>query len=84
MDAWTRSIGRWSPRFRQFLTTPIVLTPCVERGYRAIRIEGRLGLAAVVSGAVTKVASHIIPSWNQILLFLRQMARLREIAGATA
>ena len=25
------------------LTMPIVFTPCVERGYRAIRFEGRLG-----------------------------------------
>jgi len=43
--------------FRQLLTSPIVFTPFVERGYRAIRFEGRLGLDAVFSGMVTKLAS---------------------------
>jgi hypothetical protein len=30
------------------------------------------------------VASPSIPSWNQILSFLRQMAQLRELAGSAA
>jgi site-specific DNA recombinase len=44
--------------FRELLTTPIRFTPCVERGFRAIRFEGRLGLAAVFGGQmVTNLAS---------------------------
>jgi hypothetical protein len=40
------------------LTAPIQLTPVVERGYRAIRFEGRIGLAAVFGAAmVTNMAS---------------------------
>ena len=43
--------------FRELLTTPIQCTPGVEKGYRAIRFSGRLGLAAVFGGVVTNVAS---------------------------
>ena len=44
--------------FRQLLTNPIVFTPFVDqRGFRAIRFEGRLELEAVFGGVVTKLAS---------------------------
>jgi site-specific DNA recombinase len=36
--------------FRQLLTTPIRCTPCVVNGFRAIRFEGRIGLAAIFGG----------------------------------
>ena len=42
--------------FRQLLTAPILFTPFIERGCRAIRFEGRIGLATIL-GLVTKVAS---------------------------
>jgi hypothetical protein len=39
--------------FRQLLAAPIQFTPFVdERGYRAIRFEGRWGLEAVFGGVV--------------------------------
>lgn len=53
----------------------------VERGYEAIRFEGRVGLAAVFGAVwVTNMASPSIPSWNQIHEFLQEMRRLRESA----
>jgi hypothetical protein len=59
------------------LASPIVFTPFVERGYRAIRFDGRLGLGAVFSGVVTKLASLMPASWNQIVPWLRQIDGLR-------
>ena len=38
--------------FRALLTEPIRFTPCVERGYRAIRFTGRIELAAMFGGEV--------------------------------
>jgi hypothetical protein len=38
--------------FRKLLTAPIRLTPCMERGYRAVRFEGRIGLATIFGGLV--------------------------------
>src|SRR5262245_9357354 len=38
--------------FRRLLTAPILFTPVVDRGRRAIRFEGRIGLAAVFGGQV--------------------------------
>lgn len=44
--------------FRELLTGPIRFKPFVERGYRAIRFQGRLGLEAVFGGnLVTNLAS---------------------------
>jgi hypothetical protein len=44
--------------FRQLLTTPIRFTPVVERGYRAIKVEGRIGLSEVFAGTLaTNMAS---------------------------
>ena len=44
--------------FGQLLLPLIKVTPFVERGYRAIRFEGQLGLDAVFGGKlVTKMAS---------------------------
>jgi hypothetical protein len=43
--------------FRKLLTTPILCTPFVEKGRRGIRVEGRIGLAAVVGELVTEVSS---------------------------
>jgi hypothetical protein len=44
--------------FRQLLSGPILFTPFIERGYRAIRFEGRMGLDAVFGGnLLTKMAS---------------------------
>lgn len=51
-------IGEARQAFRELLTTPIVFTPCVVRGYRGIRFTGRIGLEAVFAGTlVTKLAS---------------------------
>jgi hypothetical protein len=66
--------------FRQLLASPIVFTPFVERGYRAIRFDGRLGLGAVFSGVVTKLASPMPASWNQIAGWLQQIDGLRRAA----
>ena len=63
---------------------PIQFTPCIERGYHAMRFGGRLGVEAIFKGVVTNLASPTVPSWNQILAFLKQMAELREIAGSAA
>jgi hypothetical protein len=57
--------GRWSScwdplreGFRELLTAPIRLAPFVDRGYRAIRIEGQIGLEAVFGAElVTNMAS---------------------------
>lgn len=35
---------------RELLTGPIMFTPCVVRGYQAIRFRGRLGLEGVFGG----------------------------------
>ena len=45
--------------FREGLTTPFLFTPFIERGYRAIRFERRIGLASLFGGAVvvTEMAS---------------------------
>jgi site-specific DNA recombinase len=53
----TGDVAQARQGFRQLLTTPIVFTPIVERGLRAIRFEGRLGLEAVFGGMVTNLAS---------------------------
>jgi hypothetical protein len=54
----TGDIARARHAFRQLLTTPIRFTPTTDRGYRAIRFEGRWGLHAVFGGElVTKLAS---------------------------
>lgn len=55
---FTGDVAQARQGFRQLLTTPILLTPFVERGRRGIRFEGRIGLAAVLGGeVVTKLAS---------------------------
>ena len=42
---------------------PIIFTPCVERGYRAIRFEGRWEFdAAFGAKVVTRVASPTVPA----------------------
>lgn len=54
--------------FRELLTEPIRFTPFVERGYHAIRFEGRIGLAAVFGTEwVTNVASPtgVVPEWSR-------------------
>jgi len=44
--------------FRESLKAPIRLTPFVERGYRAMRFEGQIGLEAVFAVMlVTNIAS---------------------------
>jgi hypothetical protein len=43
--------------FRKLLTTPILCTPFVEKGRRGIRVEGRIGLGALVGEVVTEVTS---------------------------
>jgi hypothetical protein len=48
----TGDVAKARQGFRQLLSTPIRFTPCVERGFRAIRFEGRLGLEAVFGGLV--------------------------------
>jgi hypothetical protein len=48
----TGDVAQARQGFRQLLTTPIRFTPFVERGFRAIRFEGRLDLAAVFGGGV--------------------------------
>jgi hypothetical protein len=71
--------------FRELLTTPILFRPFVENGRRGIRFEGKIGLAGILGGeVVTKLASPSIPSWNQILSFLQEMAKLRDIAASAA
>jgi hypothetical protein len=53
-----RAIWRQRAAFRELLTERIKFTPYVERGYRAIRFEGKIGLDAVFQGEVsTNVAS---------------------------
>jgi hypothetical protein len=51
------NVARVRQAFRELLTEPIRFTPVVEQGYRAIRFEGRIGLAAVFGGVVTNMAS---------------------------
>ena len=54
----TGDVAQARTGFRQLLTTPIMLTPFVEKGRRGIRFEGRIGLAAILGGeVVTKLAS---------------------------
>ena len=48
----TGDVAQVRQGFRQLLTGPIRLTPFVERGFRAIRFEGQIGLAAVFGGEV--------------------------------
>jgi hypothetical protein len=44
--------------FREVLTGPIRFKPFIERGYRAIRFEGRVGLEAIFGGnLVTNLTS---------------------------
>jgi hypothetical protein len=53
-------VTRLRQAFRELLTGPIRFTPFVERGYRAIRFEGRIGLRAVFRAEmVTNVASPV-------------------------
>ncbi len=66
--------------FRRLLTTPIRFTPVVERGYRAVRFEGRFGRAALFGGLVTNLASPICASWNQLAGWLRTLDALRWAA----
>jgi len=55
---FTGDVARARQGFRQLLTTPIVFTPFVDqRGFQAIRFEGRVELEAVFGGMVTKLAS---------------------------
>jgi hypothetical protein len=52
------TVARVREAFRGLLTAPIRFTPFVERGYRAIRFEGRIGLEAVFGAElVTNMAS---------------------------
>lgn len=54
----TGDIARARQALRELLTTPIKFTPTTERGYRAIRFEGRWGLHAIFGGElVTNLAS---------------------------
>lgn len=52
-------VARARDGLRQLLTRPVLFTPSIERGYRAIRFEGQLGLRALLFGGevVTNVAS---------------------------
>ena len=53
-----RRSGTAREAFRELLSGPIEFTPSVERGYRAIRFDGKIGLEAVFGGeVVTNVAS---------------------------
>ena len=45
--AFTGEVSEARQAFRELLTGSIVFTPVVERGYRAIRFEGRIGLHAI-------------------------------------
>ena len=62
------------------LTMPILFTPCIQRGYRAIRFEGRLEASAIFSGVVTNLASPVCASWNQLHGWLRAVDGLRRAA----
>lgn len=56
--------------FRQLLVEPIRFTPFVERGYRAIRFEGRVGLHAILGGEwVMNLASPTGTHASQCLPF---------------
>jgi hypothetical protein len=74
--------------FRRLLNGPIVFTPIVDRGYRAIRFEGRIGLKAIFGAEMVTggrfMASPTIPSWNQIAEFLKTMQQLRDSPGFAA
>ena len=53
----------------------------IDRGYHAIRFEGRIGLAAVFGGEwVTNLASPMPASWNQIVAWLKQIDAVRQAA----
>ena len=43
--------------FRTLVTSPIVFTPCIVRGYRALRFEGRWSSDAVFGKVLTNLAS---------------------------
>lgn len=56
-------VSQMREAFRRLLNGPIVFTPVVERGYRAIRFEGRIGLDAIFGGEmVTKVTNMASPT----------------------
>ena len=46
----TGDVAKAREGVRKLLTGPIVFTPTVDRGYRAIRFEGRIGLEAIFWG----------------------------------
>jgi hypothetical protein len=53
--------------FRALLTVPIRFMPFIERGYRAIRFTGRIGLEAIFGGEVVmNLASPpgFVALWN--------------------
>ena len=70
--------------FRKLLTAPIRFTPGVERGYRVIRFEGRIGLAAILGGElVTNLASPtgLSPSGHAKCRAKSGPQRIQEIVG---
>ena len=75
-------VARVRRAFREgLLATPVRFTPFVDKGYRAIRFDGRWGLEAVFGGElVTNLASPISASWNQLDRWLRQVEGLRRAA----
>jgi len=88
IDDWRKVLSAQVPDarhvLRQLFKKPLtfVLRP-EERIYEFMGrpVSGRCCRVLVIP---TSVASPSTPSWNQILAFLREMARLRDMPGFAA
>ena len=85
----TRNVESGRDVLRTLLVGPLNFTPVIEARRRGYVFEGAIALDRLVAGVITLptltgVASPSIPSWNQILKWLRDMQNLRESAGHAA
>ena len=89
LKEWRKLFGRHVSQTRQLLRKLIVgrlaIDPKVGNNGRYVRITGTGTLEPLVRGICpSMVASLSIPSWNQILAWLRQMDLLRKASGQAA
>jgi DNA invertase Pin-like site-specific DNA recombinase len=90
MTAWREMFGRHVQLSRQalqkLLLDKIVCTVKDDGGGRYYELRARLSFGRIFSGILcpSGMASPSIPSWNQILAWLREMQSLRESANHAA
>jgi hypothetical protein len=67
---------------KKLLDGPLLFT--AKDGYFEFEGVGTLAEIMASDGVATMVASPSIPSWNQLLTWLREMQALRESSGNAA